>query len=308
MILVVGGTGQLGARVVTGLVDRGESVRCLVRSGTEDGDLRKLGVEVSRGDLTQPGTLPPVCEGVTTVVVTATAISRRLAGAKHPTLREADEIGMVALVDAAERAGVQRFVYLSVAGLEDALNSPLVRAKKAVERRLTDSTMRTVIVRPDAFQDVHLAPLGRFDLKAGKVAVFGQGDCRHRWVSVEDVAQLVVAVAREVDPPEIIEFGGPEALSRNETVALAERLTGRPIKKQRLPRVVALIGMRLLDRPNDALASIFGLGLHQDLVEADWDDTPLRSRGISPRSTTAWLEEQAAYLMLGPNSVVNPPP
>lgn len=296
MILVVGGTGQLGARVVNGLVDRGESVRCLVRPGTDDGGLRELGVEVSRGDLTDYDTLPQACEGVTTVVVTATAIARRLAGAKHPTLRDVDEIGMVALVDAAEKAGIQRFVYLSVAGLEDALDSPLVRAKKAVERRLTNSPMRTVIVRPDAFQDVHLAPLGRFDLKAGKVAVFGRGDCRHRWVSVEDVAQLVVAVALEADPPGVIEFGGPQALSRNETVALAEILTGRPITKQRLPRTVARIGMRLLDRPNDALASILGLGLHQDLVEADWDDTPLRSRGISPRSTTSWLQEQAAHV------------
>jgi uncharacterized protein YbjT (DUF2867 family) len=293
MILVVGGTGQLGARVVKGLVERGESVRCLVRSETTDGDLRKLGAEVARGDLAEHATLQLACEGIATVVVTATAITQRLAGAKRPTIREIDEIGIIALVGACEKAGVQRFVYLSIAGLEDALDCPLVRAKRAVERRLTDSPMRTVIVRPDAFQDVHLAPLGRFDLRAGKVAVFGRGDCRHRWVSVEDVAQLVVAVALETHPPGMIEFGGPESLSRNETVALAERLTGRSFTKQRMPRAVARIGMRLLDRPNDALASIFGLGLHQDLVEADWDDAPLRSRGISPRSTTAWLEEQA---------------
>ena len=294
MILVVGGTGQLGARVVHRLVERGESVRCLVRSGTDDADLRTLSVMVSRGDLTEPATLARACDGVKTVVVTATVITRRLTGARHPSLREVDEMGVLALVEAAEQAGVQRLVYLSIAGLEDALDSPIVRAKRAVERRLADSRMSTVIVRPDAFQDVHLAPLGRFDLTAGKVSVFGQGDCRHRWVSVEDVAHLVAAVAVEADPPEMVEFGGPEALSRNETIALAEKLTGRPIKRQRMPRAVLKIGMRLLDRPNDALSSIFGLGLHQDLVEADWDDTPLLSRGITPRSTTAWLEEQAA--------------
>ncbi len=294
MILVVGGTGQLGARVVNRLVGRGESVRCLVRSGTDDANLRELNVEVSRGDLTEHDTLARACEGVVTVVVTATAITRRLAGAKHPTLREVDEIGMIALVDAAEKAGVQRLVYLSIAGLEDALDFPIVRAKRAVERRLANARMVTVIVRPDAFQDVHLAPLGRFDLTAGRVAVFGHGNCRHRWVSVDDVAQLVAAVAVEADPPGMVEFGGPEALSRNQTIALAETFTGRPIKTQRLPRAVLKIGMRLLDRPNDALSSIFGLGLHQDLVESDWDDGPLLSRGITPRSTTAWLEEQAA--------------
>lgn len=140
---------------------------------------------------------------------------------------------------------------------------------------------------------VHLAPLGRFDLKAGRVAVIGAGDTKRRWVGVDDVAQLVAELALEADPPEVLEFGGPEALSRNEAIAVAERLTGRRMKKQRTPRAVAKLGLRLLDRPNDALASILGTGLHLDLVEADWDDSPFRTRGITPRSATGWLEQQA---------------
>jgi hypothetical protein len=50
------------------------------------------------------------------------------------------------------------------------------RAKLAVERRLGRSSMRTVIVRSDAFQEIHLAPIGRFDIAAGKVSVIGKGD------------------------------------------------------------------------------------------------------------------------------------
>ena len=53
------------------------------------------------------------------------------------------------------------------------------------------------------------------------------------------------------------------------------------------------LGLRLLDKRNDALASIFGLGLHQDLAAGDWTDAPLRDRGITPRSATQWLEQQA---------------
>ena len=236
MILVVGGSGQLGSRVVTRLRDRAERVRCLVRPGTDDQALRDQGVDVVRGDLTDHGTLPGACQGVTTVVATATVISRRLAGARHPSMREVDEVGMAALVDAAEEAGVQRFVYLSFAGVDDSFGSPLDRAKLGIEQRLKTSSMRSVIARPDAFQDVHLAPLGRFDMKAGKVAVFGRGDNRRRWVGVDDVAELVVALALETDPPEVVEFGGPEALSRNEAIAVAERVTGRPMKVQRVPR------------------------------------------------------------------------
>jgi uncharacterized protein YbjT (DUF2867 family) len=194
MILVVGGTGELGRRVVAYLRGRDERVRCLVRPATDDGAMVALGAEVVRGDLTDAATLPPACSGVDTVVSGATAIARRLAGS-GPSLRDVDEVGTVALVDAAAAAGVQRFVYVSYAGVDAGLGSPLERAKKAVEQRLRASSMREVLVRPDAFQDVHLAPLGRFDVAAGKVAVIGRGDTPRRWVSTDDVAALVAAVA-----------------------------------------------------------------------------------------------------------------
>jgi hypothetical protein len=37
-------------------------------------------------------------------------------------------------------------------------------------------------------------------------------------------------------------------------------------------------------------------GLVQDLVEARWNDSAFRNRGIIPRTATAWLEEQVAAL------------
>ena len=203
---------------------------------------------------------------------------------------------MAALIAAAEAAGVQRFVYLSFAGVQESPSSPLSRAKLSSERALVASSMRSVIVRPDCFQEIHLGPIGRFDIAAGKVAVFGRGDMKRPWVAVEDVAQLVTAVALEDDPPGMVEFGGPDPLTRNEAIAVAEQLSGRTFKRQRIPTPVAKLGSRLLDRRNDALASIFAGGAYQDLVAADWTDAPLRERGISPRSATQWLEQQATAI------------
>ncbi len=233
------------------------------------------------------------CEGARTVVASATAIARVLAGAKHPSIREVDEIGMSSLVEAAEAAGVERFVYLSYAGADASLGMPLESAKAAIESQLARSPMRRVVVRPDAFQEIHLAPAGRFDIRAGRAAVIGTGDTKRRWVATEDVAALVAAVTVEVDPPDIVTFGGPEAISRNEAITIAEQATGRRFKVQRMPRAAARLGMRLLARPSPAMASVFGTGLMQDLLKVSWDDSPLRARGISPRSASAWLEEQA---------------
>lgn len=292
MILVVGATGELGGRVVRLLRQRAEPVRCLVRPETDDSSLRAVGADCVRGDLVDGGSLRSACEGVDVVVATATAIARQLSGRRSPSMREVDEIGMRLLVDAAESAGVARFVYVSYAGVDAGLGFPLERAKLATEQRLRASEMTVTVVRPDAFQEIHLAPLGRFDVVNGKVSVFGKGDTKHRWVSTDDVAALVASVAVDPHPPTLIEFGGPEALSRNEVIALAEQVTGRRMKRQRMPRPVARLGMRLLDKRSPALASVFGTGLLQDLVEATWDDALLRARGIAPKSTTDYIREQ----------------
>jgi uncharacterized protein YbjT (DUF2867 family) len=293
VFLIVGATGELGGRIVRLLRANGHDVRCLVRDGSDDLGLRAVGATVVRGDLTDPPSLRVACEGVGTVIATAAAIARILAGARTPTIRETDEIGMLALVDAAESAAVQRFVYITGPDL-DANLGPMDRAKLAVEKRLGTSSMRTVIVRSDAFQEIHLAPIGRFDMAAGKVSVIGHGDSRRRWIATDDVAALMAAVAVEADPPAMLTVGGPEAKTKNEAIALAEQLTGRKMKVQRMPRSVARLAIRVLARRYDALATAFGAGLHQDTVEATWDDAPLRERGITPRSASEFLREQAA--------------
>lgn len=295
MVLVVGATGDLGSRVVHRLAqDRGKPVRCLVRPGADRTVLPEVGVELVEGDLTRPETLASAVEGVDTVVATATVMRRRLAGERHPRIREVDEFGMAALVLAAQRAHVSRFVYVSMATGDRSYGTPLELAKLRTEARLAAASMRRVVVRPDAFQEVHLAPVGRFDVARGQATVVGKGDNPRRWVATEDVAALVAAVALEPDPPETIDVGGPEPLTRNEAIAVAERATGRSFTVQRIPLPVVKAAARVLPRANDALASIFGIGLMLDLTPVTWDDAPLTSRGITPRSATAWIEGQAA--------------
>ena len=295
MFLVAGATGDLGRRVVRRLRQGEEQVRCLVRPRSDASALEALGAEIARGDLLDPVSLRSACEGVSTVVCTATAISRLLTGAGGPSLGEVDDVGVGSLVAAAEQERVKRFVYLSYAGVDAGLGFPLERAKAANEERLRRSSLRDVIVRPDGFQEVQLAPIGQFDVAQGKIGILGRGDMRRRFVSTEDVAALVVAVALDPDPPEVIEFGGPEALSRNEAVELAERISGRTMKCRRLPRPVVRLVMQLFARRKPALASVFGVGLLMDLHESRWDEAPLQDRGIEAKSTSDYLRELVGH-------------
>ncbi len=52
------------------------------------------------------------------------------------------------------------------------------------------------------------------------------------WVSADDVAALITDVAVQPNAPSLIEFGGPEAISRNQAILVAEELTGRKMKRQ----------------------------------------------------------------------------
>jgi len=65
---------------------------------------------------------------------------------------------------------------------------------------------------------------------------------------------------------------------------------------QRMPQPIARLAIRLLNRTSDGLASAFGGGLLQSMHDAAWDDEPLRSRGITPRSPTDFLRDQASQL------------
>ncbi len=227
------------------------------------------------------------------MISTATAMARALGG-ERASMDAVDRDGTIALLGAAEEAGVERFVFVSYAGVDAGVGHPLERAKLAVEQRLAGSSLRSVVVRPHAFQEIHLTETARVDPEHGRMAVFGRGESPIRYVATDDAAALVAAVAREDDPPAVVEFGGPEALTKDEVAALYSDATGRPMKVRRMPRPLVRLAVRALDRPRPALASVFGLGLMMDTTPVRSDDAPLRERGIEPRPASEFIAARGA--------------
>jgi uncharacterized protein YbjT (DUF2867 family) len=293
MILVCGATGQLGGAIASRLLDRGVPVRALLRPSADAAPLARRGAEIVRGDFRNPRSLQDAVADIDTVVTTVTAIGRALAG-ESISLDAVDRKGTLALVDAAEQAGVERFVYLSAAGVERASGLPISRAKLAVERRLRASSVREVIVRPDAFQEVWISPVARLDWQQGRLEVLGRGETKTAYVSLGDVAEAVVRLTLAEDPPRAATFGGPERLTRNEVCDLIESAVGRPLQRRHVPRVMLLVASRALGPVKPALASLLGLGLMMDTHESSWDDTPLRALGIEPRPASVYVRAAVA--------------
>jgi uncharacterized protein YbjT (DUF2867 family) len=78
-VLVVGGTGMLGGKVVTALLSPGKQVRALVRPASDAARV-EAGVEIVRGDMMDPASLVPAMEGADAVVTTAAGYTRHSKG------------------------------------------------------------------------------------------------------------------------------------------------------------------------------------------------------------------------------------
>ena len=294
MILVCGATGMLGSRIVTLLRRREHPVRALVRPNTDASALEADGVEIARGDLRDPDSLRAALTGVDTVISTANTIARVMAGERGLTIRDVDDRGHADLIAAAEAAGVQRFIFLSFQDKILDSGTPFARAKLANEERLTRSAMHSVVLKPDMFQEVWLTDLVQFDWKGGKVTIFGKGETPHRYVAVDDVAQAAVRMVETEEPPTVLEFGGPEALTRLQAADAFERAAGRPIKRGHVPRPALRVGSVVLKPFRPVLASIMGQALAADRHPATATDAPLRELGIEPRSASDYIAQAVA--------------
>lgn len=251
MILVVGATGELGERIVRRLVAEDRPVRALVRNTDGSTRMQKAGAEVVMGDLRRPDTLKTAVRRVHTVVSTANAVG----GAGPDTIDAVDRKGTIALIDAAVEEGVHHFVYVSAYGAAADSPSMLLRAKAAVERRLSVSGVSATILRPDLFMESWVGGFVVRPVRAGKpVTIMGRGERRHSFIAAQDVAAVVVRAIAGERALGTVEFGGPEALTWLDVVERAADAVGRviPVRHVRpgspipgLPDAVAQIAATL---------------------------------------------------------------
>ncbi len=142
-VFLTGGTGFLGRSLAAELLRRGHRVRALVRPGSESRVVE--GCEIVHGDALRAETYANNIAPADTFV--------HLVGVAHPGPSKANEFRAIDLVScreavsAAKQAGIQHFVYLSVAR-----PAPMMKEYQAVraegERMITDSGIPATFVRP----------------------------------------------------------------------------------------------------------------------------------------------------------------
>ena len=254
-VVVVGATGMLGGEICRRLRARGEHVRGLVRSTSDPSaraGLEDAGVHCHVGDIEQPASLDACFEGASVVVTPASSFPH---DPRPDAIERVDRAGQLAVVDAAERAGVERVVYVSFPPAT--LDHPFQRAKRAVEARLRCATLEHVILQPEKFMDVWFSVLLGFEPER-RVTLYGGGLAPQAWIAVGDVAEVAVQAVRSAAAGnQTIPFGGPERLTQREVVAIYERTLGHAIATEVME--ASAIEAMMADAPTPTVESLGGV-------------------------------------------------
>lgn len=203
-ILVVGGTGLIGANVSKKLKNEGHEV--VIGSS-------KNGVNIITG------------EGLSEALKD-TEIVIDLSNSSSPEEENAINFFKTAgqnLAKAEKQAGIKHHIILSIVGIDRVLNIGYMRAKKIQEDTIKNSGIPYTIIRATQFYE-HTDTIIAVQATNDNVHVSSMD---YQPIAAEDVAQLIVKFALESAKNTTIEIAGPELTPMNELVSRYINLTGQ---------------------------------------------------------------------------------
>jgi NADH dehydrogenase len=245
-ILVTGGTGFVGPKIVHALRAHGRDVRALVRDPARGGRLASWGAELATGDVTDPASLAAALDGCTHVVHLV-AIIRGRPQDFHRVMTQGTE----SLVRAAKDAGVQRFVLMSALGTSETTKDvvPYFGAKWAMERELVASGLEYTVFRPSFVfgRDGGVLPTFVKQVRYSPVVtVIGSGVQKSQPIWIDDVAEYF---ARAVDLPQAanrtFELGGPDTVTWDELYRTIAKVLGKRRRLVHVPSGLARTGAQM---------------------------------------------------------------
>lgn len=225
LFAVAGATGALGRHIVAALVHRGYKVLALGRDREKLGKLAGPRVRTIAVDLLTENSIDGHLLGVERVISCLGASVSPSLNAGWSSYSSTDLPANRRLAAEAERAGVGRFIYVSVARGHDDEPARLAyyRAHESVVEHLRSRKFETAVIRPTGF----FSALGEYVAMArrGPIPLLGDGSARSNPIADEEVAHACVDASD--GPPEDRTIGGPDVLSRRQIGEMAFQALGR---------------------------------------------------------------------------------
>jgi uncharacterized protein YbjT (DUF2867 family) len=284
VILVIGGTGRLGTKIIK-LLGRDVDLRVMTRDRRPDRQ-RWPGVDLVHGDLRDAESTVRALRGVDTVV--CTAHGGESAGDNGP--RHLEGRAIPRLIDVAANVSLRQFIYVSSASARADSPAEFFRLKAAVEHRLRVSGIPYSILRPTHLMETW-SFLGESLVKRARAMVLGSGRNPVSFVAADDVAQVAARLTVEEGEGLVADLGGPQALTLDEVNEVLAAAFGVTVKRHiRLSPAMLRIGGRVL-RPFQEVTSrrmLFGALL--DTQPQVIDSTLMWRRfDVTPLTFGEWL-------------------
>jgi dihydroflavonol-4-reductase len=317
--LVTGATGFLGSHVARALAARGEGVRVLVRPSSDLRALNGLSAERFQGDLRDPASLVGALEGVACVY--HVAADYRLWARNPREIYESNVGGTQNLLDAARRAGVEKFVYTSTVATVavprrgalpneatessvDEMIGHYKRSKFEAEQRAqraAETGLPVVIVNPTTPVgpcDWKPTPTGRIIVDFLKGRMPGYVDTGLNFVPVEDCARGHLLAAERGRTGERYILGGRN-LTLKEMLDILAAASGRSAPRWKIPYAVAYAAgcvdagvSRLLGREPQIPLEGVRMSRHKMFVDASKAE---RELGFTPGPIEGALERAVEW-------------
>jgi uncharacterized protein YbjT (DUF2867 family) len=222
-ILVAGGTGDLGGRIIKALLIRGADVRAIVRSSTDDAKVQKLeqqGVKVIRVNMSDVSELTQACKGASCVISALQGL--------HEVIVEMQSL----LLDAAIAAGVPRFIPsdyccdFTKLSVGDNRNFDL---RREFHERLNKASIAATSIFNGAFADLLTGQMPFIFFKLKRVLYWGNADQRMDFTTKNDTAAFTASAALDPSTPRILRIAGDQ-LSARELTAVVSEVTGKKFR------------------------------------------------------------------------------
>ncbi|MET0588901.1 MAG: NAD(P)H-binding protein [Novosphingobium sp.] len=186
MIAVTGATGFVGQSLLDRAAEAGVEVRALARQPQD----KRKGVRWVAGDLADTKALAKLCKGTEAVVHVAGVVN-----APDPAgFEEGNVAGTLNVVEAARKAGVRRFIFVSSLSAREPKMSAYGQSKARAEKVVKASGLDWVIVRPPAIY----GPRDREMFELFRSAKWGiiptPKDGKTSLIHVDDLSRLLLAL------------------------------------------------------------------------------------------------------------------
>ncbi|MCA1823993.1 MAG: NAD(P)H-binding protein [Mycobacteriales bacterium] len=237
-LLVTGGSGFTGQRVLARAAARRHAVVALVRSDAAAATVERLGARAVRGDLDRPESLAAAftcgAEGLLNLTSLGFGHAQRI-------------------VDATVQAGIPRAVFVSTTAVTTGLAAGSQRVRLDAEQMIRESSLDWTIVRPTMIYgapgDRNLSRLLALIRKAPIVPLPGGGRRLQQPVHVEDLADALVAAIESASAVgRTYNIAGPQPVSFRELVVETAAAVGRRPVVVAVPLGPAVAAARLYER------------------------------------------------------------